>query len=169
MGLHPYLVLLALITMTIVVWMSLYEYRSRRAMQAAFESARSANELKDKLIANVSHEIRTPLTSINSIAILLDAPGYSAEVQELGKAIKQSSESVHAIVNDLLDLSKIRQGFFRLNNNDFNIDDLIDNTANMLQQQWLQKPGIEPFCWNPSQARRVTSATRGELNRSFKI
>lgn len=163
MGLHPYLVLLALITMTIVVWMSLYEYRSRRAIQAAFESARSANELKDKLIANVSHEIRTPLTSINSIAILLDAPGYSAEVQELGKAIKQSSESVHAIVNDLLDLSKIRQGFFRLNNNDFNIDDLIDNTANMLQQQWIQKPGIEPFLLEPQSSQTSYFGDKGRI------
>jgi signal transduction histidine kinase/ActR/RegA family two-component response regulator len=162
-GLHPYLVLLAVITMTMVVWMSLYEYRSRRAMKAAYESAKSANELKDKLIANVSHEIRTPLTSINSIAIMLDAPGYPVEIQELGRAIKQSSESVHTIVNDLLDLSKIRQGYFRLNNNDFRIDDLIDNTANMLQQQWLQKPGVEPVLLELPASRATYHGDRGRI------
>ena len=162
-GLHPYLVLLAVITMTMVIWMSVYEYRSRRAMKTAYESAKSANELKDKLIANVSHEIRTPLTSINSIAILLDAPGYPAEVQELGKAIKQSSESVHAIVNDLLDLSKIRQGYLRLNKTDFRIEDLIDNTANMLQQQWLQKPGVEPFLLEPNLSNANYFGDKGRI------
>ncbi|MEW6205880.1 MAG: ATP-binding protein [Pseudomonadota bacterium] len=162
-GLHPYLVVLAVITMTIVAWMSLCEYRSRRAMKAAYESAKSANELKDKLIANVSHEIRTPLTSINSIAILLDAPGYPAEVQELGKAIKQSSESVHVIVNDLLDLSKIRQGYLRLNKTDFRIEDLIDNTAIMLQQQWLQKPGVEPFLLEPNSSHANYFGDKGRI------
>ena len=154
-GIHPYLVLLAAITMAIVIWMSLYEYRSRKAMIAAYASAKSANELKDKLIANVSHEIRTPLTSINSIAIMLDAPTYPAEVQELGKAIRQSSETVHLIVNDLLDLSKIRQGYFRLNSSKFQIADLIEDTANMLQQQWLQKPDIEPILLEPSPSQTI--------------
>ncbi len=162
-GIHPFLVLLAVITMAIVVWMSLHEYRSRKAMQAAYESAKSANELKDRLIANVSHEIRTPLTSINSIAMMLDAPTYSTEVQDLGKAIKQSSEAVNVIVNDLLDLSKIRQGYFRLNDSNFKLATLIDNTANMLQQQWLQKPGVEPILLEPLSSRTSYLGDRGRI------
>ena len=162
-GIHPFLVLLAAITMAIVVWMSLHEYQSRKAMHAAYESAKSANELKDKLIANVSHEIRTPLTSINSIAMMLDAPAYSSEVQDLGKAIKQSSEAVNVIVNDLLDLSKIRQGYFRLNNGNFQLATLIDNTANMLQQQWLQKPGVEPILLEPPSNRINYLGDRGRI------
>ena len=132
-------------------------------MHAAYESAKSANELKDKLIANVSHEIRTPLTSINSIAMMLDAPAYSSEVQDLGKAIKQSSEAVNVIVNDLLDLSKIRQGYFRLNNGNFQLATLIDNTANMLQQQWLQKPGVEPILLEPPSNRINYLGDRGRI------
>lgn len=162
-GIHPYLVLLVVIIMIIVVWMSLYEYRSRQSMKAAYESAKSANELKDKLIANVSHEIRTPLTSINSIAIMLDSPSYSPEVRELGKAIKQSSEAVHGIVNDLLDLSKIRQGYLRLNHTEFRMDDLIENTANMLQQQWLQKPVVEPILLEPNSSQTSYIGDRGRI------
>lgn len=160
---HPSLVFLALLTMVIVIWMSVYEFRSRRALRAAYDSARFANELKDKLIANVSHEIRTPLSSINSIAIMLSAPTYQGEVQELGKAIKQSSEAVNAIVNDLLDLSKIRQGYFRLNKSSFQLEDLIDNTANMLQQQWLQKPGIEPLLLEPKSSQVNYFGDRGRI------
>jgi len=163
LGIHPYLVMLALVTMTIVIWMSLVEYRSRRAMQKAYESVKSANELKDKLIANVSHEIRTPLTSINSIAIMLGAPAYPAEVQDLGQAIKQSSEAVNAIVNDLLDLSKIRQGYFRLNKSNFQLADLIDNTANILQQQWIQKPGVDPILLEPPSGQTTYFGDRGRI------
>lgn len=162
-GIHPFLVLLAAITMAVVIWMSVHEYRSREAMHAAYELAKSANELKDKLIANVSHEIRTPLTSINSISMMLDTPAYSTEVQDLGKAIKQSSEAVNVIVNDLLDLSKIRQGYFRLNHSSFQLATLVDNTANMLQQQWLQKPGVEPILLEPSPSRTHYLGDRGRI------
>lgn len=160
---HTSLIFLVLMTMAVVIWLSVYEFRSRRALRGAYESARSANELKDKLIANVSHEIRTPLSSINSIAIMLSAPAYQGEVQELGKAIKQSSEAVNAIVNDLLDLSKIRQGYFKLNINSFQLDDLIDNAANMLQQQWLQKSGVEPLLLEPKSSQVNYFGDRGRI------
>ncbi|WP_334120631.1 ATP-binding protein [Limnobacter sp.] len=158
-----YLFVPLLVVAFTLLWLSIREYRSRETLRKACESAQSANELKDKLIANISHEIRTPLSSINSIAIMLGAPSYSDEVQELGKAIKQSSEAVNAIVNDLLDLSKIRQGHFRLQKRDFQLDELIDNTANMLQQQWLQKTTVEPVLLEPRNGSLVYSGDRGRI------
>lgn len=158
-----YLLLPVLVVALTLLWMSIREYRSRETLRKACETAQSANELKDKLIANISHEIRTPLSSINSIAIMLSAQSYSDEVQELGKAIKQSSLAVNAIVNDLLDLSKIRQGHFRLQKCDFLLDDLIENTANMLQQQWLQKITVEPVLLEPRNGSLVYSGDRGRI------
>lgn len=164
----PYLLLPVLVVALTLLWMSVREYRSREALRKACETAQSANELKDKLIANISHEIRTPLSSINSIAIMLSTPTYSDEVQELGKAIKQSSEAVNAIVNDLLDLSKIRQGHFRLQKRDFVLDELTENTANILQQQWLQKINVEPVLIEPRNGSVVYNGDRVELNKCCK-
>ncbi len=72
-------------------------------------------------------------------------------------------ELVNVIVNDLLDLSKIRQGYFRLNDSNFQLATLIDNTANMLQQQWLQKPGVEPILLEPPSSRTTYLGDRGRI------
>ena len=72
-----------------------------------------ANQLKSEFLANMSHEFRTPLNSILSFADLLllglDGPVNAQQKQDL-QMIKESGEDLLALVNNLLDLSKIEAG-----------------------------------------------------------
>ena len=80
-------------------------------------SARAANELKDKFLAVMSHELKQPLNLIQMNAELLTRLPAAAEhppVRRIGDTIKQAVSSQTRIINDLLDLSRIRTGKLRL-------------------------------------------------------
>lgn len=81
-------------------------------------SAQMANELKDKFLAVLSHELKQPLNLIQMNAELLIRLPAAAEhpvVHRIGDTIKRAVSSQNRIVNDLLDLSRIRTGKLRLN------------------------------------------------------
>ncbi len=69
---------------------------------------KEANEAKDLFLANMSHEIRTPLNGIVGFTQLLKSTPVSDEQEEFISVIEHSSENLLTIVNDILDLSKIK-------------------------------------------------------------
>ena len=77
-----------------------------------------ASKVKDEFLAIVSHELRTPLTSINSVIALLDAEKLGSippSVRKFVKLARRNCERLIAIVNDLLDLTRISRGTFEVN------------------------------------------------------
>ena len=83
--------------------------------QAARESAEEATRLKDEFLAVVSHELRTPLSAILLWSKLLRAGIVDDKARdEALQIIEQSARSQHAIVEDLLDVSRIMSGKLRL-------------------------------------------------------
>ncbi|ARU56385.1 sensory box histidine kinase/response regulator [Oleiphilus messinensis] len=89
----------------------------RLAKQAARNNAilDEVNRTKSLFFAQMSHDLRTPLNSIMGFCDLLSANFTGVEQQEQLHLIKQSSEHLLAIVNDILDLSKAEAGKVRLN------------------------------------------------------
>jgi signal transduction histidine kinase/ActR/RegA family two-component response regulator len=84
--------------------------RRTRQLAAARDEAQQASKLKSQFLANVSHEIRTPLNAIVGMSgFLLDTP-IEGEQREFAATIRDSSVSLLAIVNDLLDMSRIEAG-----------------------------------------------------------
>ncbi len=69
---------------------------------------REANQAKDLFLANMSHEIRTPLNGIVGFTQLLKSTAVTDEQEEFIAVIEHSSENLLTIVNDILDLSKIK-------------------------------------------------------------
>lgn len=81
----------------------------------AREAAESANRTKGYFLANMSHEIRTPMNAIIGIAEMLDTEDLSKEDQKrYNQIIIKSAESLLAIINDILDLSKVEAGKMEL-------------------------------------------------------
>jgi signal transduction histidine kinase/DNA-binding response OmpR family regulator len=81
---------------------------------------KEANQAKDLFLANMSHEIRTPLNGIVGFTQLLKATELNGDQKEFIDVIEDSSENLLNIVNDILDLSKIKADKIELENIPFN-------------------------------------------------
>ena len=73
-------------------------------------SAMDANEMKSTFVANISHEIRTPMNAILGFSELILQNTTDKEIIEDAQDIKRASNNLLAIINDLLDISKIESG-----------------------------------------------------------
>ncbi|WP_419321482.1 ATP-binding protein [Caulobacter sp. ErkDOM-E] len=95
------------------------------AMAEAVAAAEAANDAKSAFLATMSHEIRTPLNGVLGMAQAMTREPLSAQQQERLDVIRQSGEALLAILNDVLDLSKIEAGRLELEEIAFDLGDLV--------------------------------------------
>jgi PAS domain S-box-containing protein len=103
---------------------------------------RAADRLKDEFVAMVSHELRTPLTSIKGyVDLLLDggAGPLAAEQHEFLTVVRDSTDREVALVNDLLDLSRLEAGHVRLAQLPLDLVPLLGRAAAALRPQLAAK------------------------------
>lgn len=98
----------------------------------ARKEAIEGNRIKSEFLANISHEIRTPLNGIMGFAKLLLKTKISPRQLDYTKTIIKSSESLLAIINDVLDLSKIEAGKLVLDHTPLDIEEVIYDVLDML-------------------------------------
>lgn len=108
-------------------------------LHRAKEAAEAANLAKSEFLANMSHEIRTPLTAILGFAQILDLRLSNASDRDCVQTISRNGEHLLAIINDILDLSKIEAGKLEMERVRCSLPALIDEVVQLLQVRAEEK------------------------------
>ncbi|MBV6342699.1 ATP-binding protein [Candidatus Magnetobacterium casense] len=116
--------------------------RTDEKLLTAIHEAENANRAKSEFLANMSHEIRTPMNAIIGLGHLALQTNLSSKQKDYLNNIQLSAKSLLAIINDMLDLSKIEAGKLELEIIDFDIERVMDNIVTMLAARAEEK-GIE--------------------------
>jgi signal transduction histidine kinase/ActR/RegA family two-component response regulator len=98
--------------------------RARAQARDGAEAAEAANHAKSAFLATMSHEIRTPLNGVLGMAQAMAASPLSDVQRDRLSVIHQSGEALLAILNDILDLSKIEAGKLELEEIEFDLGEL---------------------------------------------
>ncbi|MBP5262552.1 MAG: response regulator [Clostridiales bacterium] len=116
------------------------------ALKDALASAEQANKAKTAFLSNMSHEIRTPMNAIIGLDnIALNDPDTPEKTRDYLQKIGTSAEHLLALINDILDMSRIESGRMVLKNEEFSLPKLLESINTMLSGQCLDK-GLDYGC-----------------------
>jgi PAS domain S-box-containing protein len=113
-----------------------------RSLREATHRAEHANSAKSEFLANMSHEIRTPLNAIIGLGYLLEHTTLNEDQRQLLSKIQFGGRALLGVINNVLDLSKIEAGEMSLEDEPFDLPELVRDLGQMLAPQAVAK-GIE--------------------------
>jgi PAS domain S-box-containing protein len=117
--------------------------RTQSRLEEALRDAEAASSAKGEFLANMSHEIRTPMNAIIGLARLLEEAGLGRRERAYLARMQLAARSLLAMLNDVLDYSKVEAGQLALERTAFRIDDVLESIA-VLSATGAWHKGIEP-------------------------
>lgn len=110
---------------------------ARNVMQLEKDKQRAefANESKAKFLANMSHEIRTPINAVLGMDEMILRESKEENTLEYAQNIQNAGKNLLAIINDILDISKIESGKMELSQNEYSVASLVNDTYQMVSMQ----------------------------------
>ncbi|HEX6736248.1 MAG TPA: ATP-binding protein [Azonexus sp.] len=123
------------------------------ALREAIDEARRANRAKSDFLARMSHEIRTPLNAVTGLSRMVLETPLNPQQRDYLEQVMHSSDALLAIINDVLDYSKIEAGSLRLENRAFSLDSLLQSVGSLftarvraqgLELRFVKEDGVPP-------------------------
>jgi PAS domain S-box-containing protein len=133
-----------------------------RSLREATHRAEQANSAKSEFLANMSHEIRTPLNAVIGLGYLLEHTTLSEEQRQLLTKIQFGGRALLGVINNVLDLSKIEAGEMSLEDEPFDLQELVRDLSQMLAPQAVAK-GIELIVQSAAALPRMVNGDASRL------
>lgn len=109
-------------------------------LKQAHEEALLSSKAKSNFLANMSHEIRTPMNAISGMTDIILREANNDEVVSYAENIKRASESLLAIINDVLDISKIESGKIDIIEGEYSLSDVLNDVLTIATNRLELKP-----------------------------
>jgi len=118
--------------------------QAERALRAAKLESDFASRTKSEFFANMSHELRTPLNAIIGFADLIRhfPPEERSKGEEYATYIANAGKHLLTIISDILDISKVESGTFRLNIEEYEIEDILHSSILLVRDRMHEKKQV---------------------------
>jgi PAS domain S-box-containing protein len=131
----------------------------------ARDKAESAAKAKSSFLATMSHELRTPLNGVIGMTGILSGTALSAEQQDYLRTIRSSGAALLTVINDILDFSKIEAGHMELEETDFDLSSIVEESLDLVAEK-ADRKGVELAAFVD---RSVSTWVRGDGGRLRQI